>query len=370
VENIRQIVSWQRDWFHPSSAAVDRRHQLLASCSQTMQERGDVEIQQARLALAHIISRFAAPYEAVFDLEMSVSLATRLTKLLARAETFAHDPTHLRRLIWFQAMSLFDLSLGLAFLERVESLESASEDLEGLLDLLEREFFSGTFEEKIVTVYHDPTDDYRVCAKHGGKGWENHPQLLVAREHRVVFRQTRFKSPVLVGHRVKPPFSTLLKIMRQTRDGETDPLSVRDRRALRFVARDEADATRAVGFLREALHRSGGDLTERVCVPQGQVCGCHVRQDNRHSDDRFKARRFSLVWRGKLFELQVMVMEDYLNSVYSVGPENHRLYRLRQMLDVYLRFLLPSSIYGVRWRDAEVSQKLRTSILGPLGWPA
>ncbi|MBI2550737.1 hypothetical protein HYV73_00110 [Candidatus Uhrbacteria bacterium] len=364
MHSMKQLLDWIPDWYEPSESAVTHRQLLLEGLSDHDRERGNTAIHESRLARDHIIGRFASPYESIFDLEMSVSLAMTLERLLNRAKVYVANGSRTKRLIWSQAISLFDLAVGQMFLDRMESLQSASSDLEGLLAILEDGLFDGSFHDATVRGWYDPVDSYRAREAMIEDGPIPRGSFVM-QEHSFLFRRLTTGEPVHLSHRVKLPFMTLLKIMRQLRRKKDDAYTVRDRRAVRLVVADETVARQVASRVQDLIHRAGG-----TCVLEGEnlVGGVSVDQENANSHERFRAIKMLLHLHQKPFELQVLPMRDHLNCTYGGGDENHRLYRLRQMLREYFPRLLPWRFYRVPWRLPHVESRCRASLLSQLGW--
>lgn len=165
--------------------------------------------------------------------------------------------------------------------------------------------------------------------------------------------------PVFYDSRVKDFLS--LKLIRKC---ERDPRALHDLCGAKFVFFSKRDLIDAVRALRKALVRFPGCVfgeassLERSGVLDGE---------NASSADEFRAWKFNILFLGRYFELQFMLIGDWINEWASHGKENHDLYKLRACLKLLFPRLWPQAIYDIDWSDSVLCHRLHESMLHRIG---
>lgn len=165
--------------------------------------------------------------------------------------------------------------------------------------------------------------------------------------------------PVFYDNRVKEFLS--LKLIRKC---ERDPRALHDLRGAKFVFFSEQELGLAVAHLRNVLVRYPGCVFgEASSLERSGV----LDAANGSSANEFRAWKFNILLFGRYFELQFMLVGDWINERLSHGRENHELYKLRAYLDQLLPRLWPQAMYDVDWADALLRARLHEAKLHDIG---
>ncbi|MCC7356921.1 hypothetical protein IT408_00205 [Candidatus Uhrbacteria bacterium] len=333
-----------------------------------------IAIQTAHDAHDHLLRGYLTKREQV-NLDMISDVATtrdpvRLIQLTAVAVGVAARYPHdvLSGRIAFEGGRV----LRLAQLEFEASLHGLSkENLTDKMRLftakLEEVFFARQQSERfLIEADLDPRNTYRVI---------RHPRIRKKNEsigervngyERTTFPlDVRFveafnrKIPVFYDTRVKDFLS--LKLIRKC---ERDPRALHDLCGAKFVFFAEKDLKDAVHTLRKALVRFPGCVFgEASSLERSGV----LDKENTSSADEFRAWKFNILFLGRYFELQFMLIEDWVNEWASHGKENHDLYKLRAFLESLFPRLWPQVIYDIDWSDSTLCHRLHESMLHRIG---
>lgn len=165
--------------------------------------------------------------------------------------------------------------------------------------------------------------------------------------------------PVFYHDRVKEFLS--LKLVRKC---ERDPRALHDLRGAKFVFFNQGELELAVAHLRNTLVRFPGCVFgEASSLERSGV----LDASNGSSSNEFRAWKFTVLLFGRYFELQFMLVGDWINERLSHGRENHELYKLRGYLDQLLPRLWPQAVYDVDWADKALRSRLHEAKLHDIG---
>lgn len=365
--DVAEIVAGRADWIgRPSTEALKRRESLLNAMSPDKKRLLSDMIGVARAGREGLLQSYAHSLLDSLMTESHGGASLRPRRLLEFAACPGNDVMDHRSR--FEAISLFDIALLQQWLEHEPSSSRyvVGEDITDLLDELVRTFFiPGTRDVKVRTL-HDPDDHFRVSQiAFGGEELQSHSEYV--RVHPMTFRLAQNDLLVLVDHRPKGLFESILKMFKQLDAGVQDWYKVYDRRGFRMVVQTREDVDRLfralevfASLLEAEFVRVGGNITE----PDAKM-----KRDNVQSHARFKADKVRIVWRGQPYEFQVMVAQDYISSKFALDGENHDLYRLRQLADCYGELLWPRALYGIEWKiEAGPGGPLHQQALAKLNW--
>lgn len=227
-----------------------------------------------------------------------------------------------------------------------EELDVAMRELD--TELMHWYFMPGSSACYEVAAELDPDNEYRVkrlcCAphRHGAPHLKSHESLAV------LYPGMRFIPggiPVLYQARIKQdaPLKQVLKNRRDT-------LTIRDLLGIKFIFLNKEDLLRGVEHLRRTV----------VCVP-GTVYGEEsnlyrsgvVNETNRYSSEEFRATTWHARILDRRYEIQIELIDDWINERCSSGPENHILYKTHANLVELFPKLFPANLYLV-WSNPDV----------------
>jgi hypothetical protein len=80
---------------------------------------------------------------------------------------------------------------------------------------------------------------------------------------------------------------------------------------------------------------------------------------NAYSSQEYRARKFDVRLRNRIFELQFMYLPMWVNEMVAHGRDNHPLYKLFQYQHRLFPDMFPTELYGLDWRDPALRQVLR-----------
>lgn len=236
-------------------------------------------------------------------------------------------------------------------------------DLADFDDELKREYFLRRRSTRLLIAADlDPENAYRV-SRFGFEPIGTSDDRRVSSDTRLSGKiEARYISvkgeeiPVLYETRVKrDPWVKLIQ------KNERDPKALLDLCGARFVFFREQDLMAGVEHLRSRV----------VCVP-GTVFGQEsnlaragvVDARNANSAEEYRAWKFNWMVFGRFFELQFMLLPDWLNERCSRGPENHVHYKLRRNLSRVFPKLFPN----VDWNDPGLRMRMHAMQLGKIGY--
>ncbi len=247
------------------------------------------------------------------------------------------------------------------------SREGLTGSMRSFTSALEDMFFEPKHSERyMVEVDLDPKNAFRVSGKPRVRGRNdpigsrNNGYERISFPFDVRFVLVRGRSiPVFYDSRVKEALS--LKLLRKE---ERDPRSLHDLCGAKFVFFTQQDLEAAVSALRNAVVRYPGCVFgEASSLERSGV----LDAENTSSADEFRAWKFNILFGGRYFELQFMLVGDWVNEWASHGKENHDLYKLRAYLEHLFPRLWPQEIYDIDWTDPGLGQRLHESMLHRIG---
>ena len=145
---------------------------------------------------------------------------------------------------------------------------------------------------------------------------------------------------------------TLKLIAKRNRHHE----SLTDLPGAKFVFFDEETELMAgINQLRRVLVRAPGSVSGEASNTSRAGA---LDPTNAYSSQEYRARKFDVRLRNRVFELQFMYLPIWVNEMVSHGRDNHQLYRISKYLDRVLPVLLPKKLYGIDWRDPGIRQEL------------
>jgi len=168
-------------------------------------------------------------------------------------------------------------------------------------------------------------------------------------EHPYFWHETWFRHITLLGRIIKVLFEgrekkaedIFRKVLLKSQGGA--PL-VADTCAITLVFFNEQDLKDVYEFLKENVFVSS-DLISHLRM---NGFGHH---NNGHSSDKARPYyHFIVHFFGGPLEVQLFLIENWVNRKFSMGPENHRLYRLNQVLPL-MEVLMPFGIFPFDWQN-------------------
>jgi len=312
--------------------------------------------------------------EMVPSLKKELGLVTEV-KVAPDVHTLLH---HLRRLSGddeiarrqrFEAMSIIVFSVLVDRFNVQDSQRNVLRDMSAMTALLDEKLISpGSVSMDLYTAHDpDPEKHYRVREVFL-EAPPRRPGLLL-RDHPLPLRRSRSGIPFVFDPRDKDLFQSVLKIWKQVKTAKAkhDPFEVRDRRAFKFVGLTLGETRRLIGEFVEVLEDAGARI-----VPDGDNLDEPVGAadvENLDSSRNFRVAKIMVSWNAAWYEFQFTTFEHDVNAEYSIGPENHNLYKLGQAVRTYLPLLFPTWAYQTveAWDDA-LLEKLRLRMIQRIGW--
>lgn len=248
------------------------------------------------------------------------------------------------------------------------SSESLKADMKKFVSTLEDKFFAPEKSERVfLEADLDRRNKYRVSGTpHRRQPHEvsRPPQPGFTRyqthlDARVFLGKGGREIPIYFDNRTK--VRLFWKLLSKS---ERDPRTLGDGCAAYFVFFNEEDLLEGVECIRRGAARYLGCVFgEASSISRAGV----LDPGNAHSSNEYRAMKFNILLFGKVYELQLMLISDYINMTASHGPENHDLYKLR----IYTRDLFPrvwpQSIYGLDWKDPVLARRLRHMVYSRIG---
>lgn len=142
-----------------------------------------------------------------------------------------------------------------------------------------------------------------------------------------------------------------------------------DRCGLKFVLKSVEEArtlSAEVCWMLDAngafVTPDGDNLTEETATA--------ADPDNAHASPKYRKKQISVLWNGRVYEIQFVLFSGYYAALYALDDENHDIYKLRKALGDVLPLLYPGSIYldEGTWDDPGLRQMLRDRLIETLGW--
>lgn len=166
-------------------------------------------------------------------------------------------------------------------------------------------------------------------------------------------------SPIPIVYKVRRKLPLSL-IRRMLVDGEWDPQRVRDLRAFRFGYFSEENLLHAYPSVSQRLMPgSAGQLKDRY--NPGTV------NPNRHSSPEFRGIAHQARILGRVYQVDHMLAQTWLNIEHAKGEINHDRYHARQMYETdppgLFLCVAPTRVYGADWTSQGVRARIDKHIL-------
>lgn len=262
-----------------------------------------------------------------------------------------NDPLELLKMIWLpegaeclEESRSFDAylcwQLGVRYLLMRASNNLVGEQLKKFTLLLETDLFVDDILEKSAEiVYYNPKNFCRFATK--GK----HKTEVILRKRLI---QDQYRTlRVMYENRVKTEDDVFRKILLR---GTLANPAVTDICALSFIFFSEEDSERGAEILREKIFSKGGIITNRKSR----------RDENKNiysASESLPEQKFIVFINGGWVEAHIYSFPQWFNRRFSLGEENHHLYRLRQVVDLF-KIIYPKELY-IDWGDPAINNLLR-----------
>ena len=112
-----------------------------------------------------------------------------------------------------------------------------------------------------------------------------------------------------------------------------------------------------VFFNEQDLQETYELLKEKIFVSGDLVSNLRYNCNGKHKGNSYSSGianphyHFLVHFFGGPLEVQIFLIDHWINRKFSLGPENHRLYRLNQVLEL-LKVLMPHEIFHFDWDDS------------------
>lgn len=232
-----------------------------------------------------------------------------------------------------------------------DSVQELDRDMADLERELKSSFFlphrSATYE---IRAELDPDDDYRV------------KRLECSADAKARRPSSETCIHLYPGMRFIPGGIPVLQLARVK---ENAPLKLVNKDLRRTSNVNDLCGIKLVFLNLEDLQKGIEHLRHSVVVVPGTVYGQAsnllrsgaVDPSNRHSSEEARFTKYYARLFDRWFEFQFELMTDWLNQQFSLGPENHEMYKLRMMLLVLLPKLFPTRLY-LDWSDPNIRKSL------------
>lgn len=316
-------------------------------------------IKYARRLLEDLLKNFfPKPYQKQLEMTSDVESENDPLRLLRLCCGVGSDVLSERKR--FEARRLLTLAQ-LLFESRLfgNSSDDLDRDMSRFDDDLKKHFFlprkSASF--KIVAML-SPQDAYRVrpnglvVTPLGSRDTHLHSTA----ERRVLTTDMRFiytngqEIPVYYETRVK--YDAVWKLLRKS---QRHTSTLGDLCGVQFVFRTEQELLAGVDHFRRATVREPGCYFGDV---SNMARAGVADENNLHSAAEYRARKYFGYKFGRIFEIQIKLLRDWMNELFSRGDENHNLYRLRTYQDDLFPRLFPTSLYHLDWQDRHLRKTL------------
>lgn len=269
------------------------------------------------------------------------------------------DPMEILELIWdppgspeyrplrcYQARLFWHLGMRVLLMNLAN--QPLASQLRDITLWLEEQLFSrdhGRSRSAIITSSCDPNNFYRYSET----PTETCVQNLVSYRY-IAVPGSNALVPVLYNGRIKTPHALLRKVLLKSA-GEI-PVA-RDYCAMTLVFLSEEGYRQATPILRRSIFPNGDAIIDLDLNGEGG------KSTNAHtSGASAPEEKFIAYMYGALTEVQIFRRySHYFNRRFSLGKENHHLYRMEQVLTL-LRVFYPKALYLVDWDDPEILKQI------------
>lgn len=253
------------------------------------------------------------------------------------------------------ALYLYEIAMGEG---REDLLEHDIQALEQYLT--DRFFIIGNIESARIRWVRDPERHNRVARfldpEEDPEREERH--LVSSLDGYTAPQQFRFfrwrdgtPTPVLFIPDTKRPFAHALKMLVKN---QRSPDAVRDLRRAMLVFRNRRELLRGLVVLRRDVWDVEAHVADQRWSIDGAVAG-DPRSDA--TADEYRHLSFEVPVFGTRYEIQILLLVDWVNSISSDGPEHHARYKAKQYLTHVFPLLFPRDLYRIRWDSSRVRRR-------------
>ncbi|MEK7532377.1 MAG: hypothetical protein AAB579_02110 [Patescibacteria group bacterium] len=360
---MQRFFDAQADWTgEHNPRTIKERKAYLKNCRPQRKVLLGMMLRSVRNQRAGFAREYLKHWLDQLEPESMVGITPNLRELLVLANQ--RGDTRLDRQRRYEAIRFFDEARAMVELEQQDRIDYIYKDLTAMIKLLVSHLFE--LGSDLVTIWtgHDRNDSYRV--KDFSIGVPLARDGLFIRQNAITCRF--YETPhgrcvVALHHRIKEHYATLLKMVKQQREGLESPSTINDRCALKLVVPNEETALAVAKHIQQIIEDAGGIIARRKDT---------LTQDpdraNRHSSRFFKILSLIIVWRKRHFEIQITTFPHYYSSEFAVDEENHTIYRLLQCFDHYFPWIFPTEIYGIDWNDRQLRRDIMAFEIVRMGW--
>lgn len=228
--------------------------------------------------------------------------------------------------------------------------------------LAERFFIPGRREPASVFWVRDPAHQNRVVRVLEAEAADGDGPIRRLADYRpgVQYQFFRWRDgsaiPVICFVGTKDPFPHLLKMFVKNL---RPPEAVVDLRRVMLVFRNRRELLRGLQVLRRDIFDVEGTIADQRWSIDGAVVG-----DPRSpaTADAFRHLQFTVLIGGRRYEVQILLLVDWLNSIASDGPEHHAQYKAKQYYDTVFPLLFPFEIFRINWKSPRVRLRFTEKI--------
>lgn len=329
--------TWERDR-RLFAASLDAAKETIAH---VLDEYFPVMLRQ-RLKMSSAISAERDPVELLCHCGASgTDIISRIRRFEARRQlTFAQIEFELRR--------------------NANDPETLDEDLTWFVRALDTSYFLPRRSDQVTVIADlEPANANRVVSFRLVKRNDPDARSIPTKTKAVIPLDVRFVPSRGTGHDIMVYFDARRKvhaplklIRKRMRHHET----LSDICGVKLVFFEEQnELVEGVERLRRTIVRAPGSVSGEAS--NAQRAGI-LDPTNHHSSSEYRARKYDVRMKNRIFEIQFMYVKDYVNELVATGQENHPLYKLRTFLDLVFPVIFPTELFGLDWRDDALRQEL------------
>jgi hypothetical protein len=274
----------------------------------------------------------------------------RVTDDPAQLLTMVFDPPgdpFFKKIRSFEALVFWILSLRYLLMSVNNNYLQEQEHLRKITLFLEDKFFTPggdrALRQQPLIVSYDPKNEYRFAGIGEIQGF---PNELYASCFRIITINNR-KIHVLFDGRDKREEDVFRKILLKSR-GEMPIAFDQHAISLTFISKEDLEDAR--GKIFSALFSNG------AYIFNWKQNGIGGKKTNPASSNKFQIEQLKGYVQGALLEVQISTLENAFNSRFSMGEENHKFYRLSQLMP-FFRLIFPQEYY-IDWDSTPVQEKM------------
>lgn len=202
---------------------------------------------------------------------------------------------------------------------------------------------------RILDTLEEPTREERQCVR-------SLAHYATTPEFRFFRWRDGTPIPVLFVPGTKRPYAHLLKMFVKN---QRSPDSVRDLRRAMLIFRNRRELLRGLVVLR----RDVWDVEAQVADQRWSIDGAAVGDPRSDATaDEYRHLSFEVPVFGSHYEIQILLLADWVNSISSDGPEHHARYKAKQYLDRVFPLLFPRDLYRISWDSSRVRRRILEKI--------